>query len=160
MGRYARDTSVSVERSQSEIMKNLRRYGAEAFAFGEEEGRGLVRFKIRGQPIQFKLDLPAKDLEEFRFTPARGKERRIEDQLRAWEQACRQKWRALNLFILATLEAVESGIVPFEHAWMPYTLLASGESVGEHFAPHLQKAIADGVVPRFLLTGPGKGGGQ
>src|ERR1041385_2026051 len=77
------------------------------------------------------------------------------ERRRVGKQACRQKWRALSLFILATLEAVESGIIPFEHAWMPYCLLASRETVGEHFGQTLSKAIESGVMPRLLLPGPG-----
>jgi hypothetical protein len=155
MSRYAEGTSVSVERSQAEILRNLRRYGADAFAFGEEDGCGIVQFKLRGWPIRFRLQLPDREATEFQRTPTRGKERSPIERLRLWEQACRQKWRALSLFILATLEAVESGIIPFEHAWMPYCLLASRETVGEHFGQTLSKAIESGVMPRLLLPGPG-----
>jgi hypothetical protein len=157
--RYAAGTTVSVERSQSEILKNLRKYGADAFAFGEDQGAGIVRFRYKARPISFRLQLPDPKSADFWEYQLRSKTHRRNDEAAAklWEQACRQRWRALNLFILATLEAVESGIVPEEEAFIAQTLIRGGETLGEHFAPQIQKAIESGTLPRLLLPGPSAG---
>jgi len=55
-------------------------------------------------------------------------------QMRNWEQACRQRWRALCLAIKAKLEAVESGISHFEDEFLsqiidPITKKTGGELI-------------------------------
>ena len=40
---YAKDTSVSVERSRAEIETTLTRYGATAFGYATDEGRAIVQ---------------------------------------------------------------------------------------------------------------------
>jgi hypothetical protein len=153
LSRYAENTSVPVDRSQAEIMRNLRRYGAKDWAFGEENGSGVVRFRFHQRPIQFRLDLPDFNAEQFRLGGWK-KPRSPEAHQKAWEQACRQRWRALNLFILSSLEAVAAGILPEDEAFIANTLLANSETLGEYMAPTIRKALETGGLPRLLLPGP------
>ena len=37
-----------------------------------------------------------------------------------WEQACRQRWRALALVIKAKLEAIDAEISTFEEEFLPF----------------------------------------
>lgn len=154
--RYAAKTEVSVERSQSEIMGNLRRYGADAWAFGEDQGCGIVRFRYEKRPIAFRIEMP--DRQDKRFTEDRyGHALSEQGAWKRWDQACRQRWRALSLFILATLEAVESGILPPDEAFIAQTLIGDGETLAERFAPQIREAIENGTMPRLLLAGPAPG---
>jgi hypothetical protein len=157
---YAADTSVSVEKSEAEIRSILRRYGAEGFAMGEANGQAQVMFQVADRRIVMRLTLPRRDDERFTHARVNGSDtryRRSSDQaiLKAWEQACRQKWRALALCIKAKLESVESGIETFDQAFLAHVMLPSGETVGEHMArpENLQAALNGRKMPP-LLGGP------
>jgi hypothetical protein len=158
-GRYAKSTEVSTEKSRAEIETTLRRYGADQFIYGWQEGGAVIGFRAHGRQIKFLLPLPAKD--EERFTHAtyggRGKQRRSADAAyAAWEQACRQAWRALALVIKAKLEAVEAGITCFEDEFLAHIVLPNGKQVGEWFRPQLSIAYERGDMPP-LLSAPSSG---
>jgi hypothetical protein len=67
-----------------------------------------------------------------------------------FEQACRQRWRALALVIKAKLEAVESGITCFEDEFLAHIILPSGQQVGEWLRPQLKLAYDKGSMPALL----------
>lgn len=109
VGRYAEGTEVPSDRSRSEIERTLRRYGATAFAYAWEGDSAQIAFRLSSLHIRFRLPLPDPDSREFTLTPT-GRQRTASAAEDAWEQAVRQRWRALALVIKAKLEAVESGI--------------------------------------------------
>jgi len=123
---YAQATSVSVERTQAAIKRETQRYGADSFMLGEEGDRAQVQFRIRGRSVRFHLELPDKRLDRFQRTPGGRRTRDESGAWRAWEQACRQKWRALHLFVKATLEAQHDGIIDFDEAFLPYMVMPDG----------------------------------
>ena len=98
MSQYARNTNVSSELSRLEIEKILIKYGADNFAYATASGKAMICFTMFDRQVKFFLPLPKK--EEFRFTPT-GRDRTENSQYEAWEQACRQRWRALKLVIQA-----------------------------------------------------------
>lgn len=147
MGKYASNTNVSSELSRLEIEKTLVRYGADNFAYATQKGKALIGFTMNERQIKFILPLPK--IEEFRYTPT-GRDRSENSQYEAWEQACRQRWRALNLVIKAKLEAVECGISVFEDEFMSNIVLPGGETVGEFMRPQIAQAYISGAVPKLL----------
>lgn len=149
-GRFAAETSVSVEKSRAEIERTLDRYGATSFMYGWDPGRAAIGFVVRGRQIRFLLPMPDKNEREFTHTPERGTPRSESQAYAAWEQACRQRWRALALVIKAKLEAVETGIVSFETEFAMFMVLPSGRTVGEELLPNLDRALDTGEVPEFL----------
>lgn len=151
--RYAEDTSVSADRSRAEIERILQRYGASAFSYGWEGNQAAIAFKAQNRLIRFLLPLPDKDAHEFQFTPAKRQRRTPEQAQAAWEQATRQRWRALALAIKAKLEAVEAGITTFEDEFLAHIVLPSGQSVGQWLSPQLEAAYQSGRMPP-LLPGP------
>jgi hypothetical protein len=161
--RYAQDTSVSVARSRAEIEETVTRYGAASFASGMNGSRAMVMFEACGRRVLFQLPLPDRDsfaTYEVRIghgSATRTKTRTTEDQTKAWEQACRQRWRALALAIKAKLEAVECGITTFEEEFLAHIVLPGkgGGTVGEKLLPQLAEAYASGKMPPLL--GPGIG---
>lgn len=153
MTRYAANTDVTAEKSRAEIERNLRRYGADQFMYGWEGERAIVAFRAQGRQVRFVLPLPDRQSPDFTHTPARRLKRPTEEAERAWEQACRQRWRALNLAILAKLEAVEAGIASFDEEFLAYMLLPNGKTVGEWTLPQLASAYDTGRMPE-LLPGP------
>tara|TARA_R110002073_G_scaffold120601_2_gene262685 strand:+ start:19785 stop:20261 length:477 start_codon:yes stop_codon:yes gene_type:complete len=154
MTRYAKDTSVSSAKSRQEIETTLERYGADQFIYGWDGDRALVGFRMKGRQIKFVLPMPDKSLREFTHTPSQNQQRSPEAALAAWEQACRQRWRALSLFIKAKLEAAESGITVFDDEFMAHIVLPSGETFGAWARPQIESAYLTGDMPA-LLPAPG-----
>lgn len=147
MAKYAANTSVSTELSRIEIEKTLIRYGAENFAYATATGKAMIGFTMYNRQIKFLLPLPV--ISEFSKTPT-GRERSENSKYEAWEQACRQRWRALNLVIKAKLEAVECGISEFEDEFMANIVLPGGETVSNFMKPQIDAAYISGTVPRML----------
>ncbi|HUW19873.1 MAG TPA: hypothetical protein VMW16_11280 [Sedimentisphaerales bacterium] len=154
MGRYAVNTSVSVEKSKAEIEGLVRRYGAEKFISGWDREQAVIGFFYRNRHIKITLELP--DRGDFVQTPGGRKQRGQEAILKAWEQACRQSWRALALVIKAKFEAVESGIATFEDEFLAYTMLPDGQTVGQFVLPQIETMILAGTMPKLLLPGVSK----
>lgn len=158
MGRYAENTSVSVAKSKAEIEDVVTRYGANRFASMTERDKAVIVFEVHGYRVQFVLPLP--DKEDFRSYEKKGPYgskrtvRRDDDQMtKEWEQACRQKWRALTLAVKAKLEAVESGITNFQDEFLAHIVLPDGKTVGKWFNPQLKAAYETGKMPLMLTSG-------
>lgn len=149
MARYAENTTVGVDRTKTEIERTLTRYGATRFYYSWEMDMASIGFEIACRSVKILLPLPNR--EDFRLTPTR-KVRTPASQQEAWEQACRQRWRALALVIKAKLEAVECGISTIEREFLADVLLPNGQTFGEWVAPQMT-AIARGSMPRALPAG-------
>lgn len=162
MSQYASKTSVSVEKSVAEIKRTLDRYGADQFGYAEDSptARASVQFSMRDRHVRFVLHLPHRDSEEFWVT-RNGRERGPDQALKSWEQACRQRWRALALAIKAKLEAVESEISEFEEEFMAHIVLPGGRTVGELMGPQIEQAYISNEPPpgiTGMLPAPNRGG--
>ena len=147
MAQYAKNTNVSSELSRIEIERVLIKYGADNFAYATSNGRALIAFTMSGKQIKFVLPMPKR--EEYSKT-ATGRTRTENSQIEAWEQACRQRWRALKLVIQAKLEAVESGISVFEDEFMSNIVLPDGRTVGEFMKPQIEETYIHGTMPPLL----------
>ncbi len=100
---YAVGTSASVEKSRAEIERILKRYGASHFAFMSSPDSATIAFRASDRNIRFDLPLPAR--EKF-VRPPLNRRRRSPPQTNAhWDQAGRERWRALVLCIKAKLES-------------------------------------------------------
>ena len=148
--KYAETTSVSVERSKAEIEKILQRYGANQFISGWDQHAAYIGFRMCERQVKFVLPLPAKNAEEFAYTPGRRRQRDSNQTLKAWEQGCRQRWRALSLVIKAKLEAVESGITEFDDEFLAHIVLPDGQTAGEFLKPQIEQAYLKGKMPKLL----------
>lgn len=146
--RYAENTSVPADRSRSEIERTLQRYGADGFLYGWEATKALIQFRAHDRYIRFVIEMP--DREDFSRTPTRGNRRSEEAIQSAFEQATRQRWRALSLVIKAKLEAVAAGITEFESEFLAHIVLPDGTTVGEWVAPQVQAAYDMGEMPKML----------
>lgn len=153
MSRFAAETTVPVEKSRAEIESILSRYGASRFGYMIDTTGAAIAFEARGRRVRFELPLPAK--EAYRMAPRRARDvvprrRSDEDTHRHWEQACRQRWRALALVIKAKLEAVECGITTFEDEFLAHIVLPSGETIGQWAVPQLESVYSQGRMPPLL----------
>ena len=146
---YAEKTSVSTEKSRAEIERTLQRYGADQFVYGWDQNKAMVGFRMVGRQIRFLLPMPDKNSPEFTKTPT-GRDRSENQAYAAWEQACRQKWRALSLVIKAKLEAVHAGISIFEDEFMANIVLPNGGTVSDFMLPQIEAAYDTGEMPMML----------
>ncbi len=138
---------MSSEISRLEIERTLVKYGADNFAYATAAGKAMIGFSMQGRQVKFILPLPKK--EEFRLTPT-GRDRTEKSQYDAWEQACRQRWRALLLVIKAKLEATECGISTFESEFMANIVLPDGRTAGDFMLPQIAAAYDSGTMPAML----------
>lgn len=150
MSTFAADTSVSVEKSRAEVERTLARYGATAFGYMTEPGRAVIMFEAHGRRIRFDLPLPRPDERRFTHTPSTSKLRTPAQATAAWEQGCRQRWRALALAVKAKLETVESGIAEFEDEFLAYLVLPSGQTMSEVARPAIAQAYETGTMPALM----------
>jgi hypothetical protein len=148
---YAKNTEVSSDRSRQEIERTLVRYGATGFMYGWNETPdgpiSVVAFQMHGRRIQFRVPMPLRS--EFVRTET-GRPRTKASADAAWEQAGRQRWRALLLVIKAKLEAVDAGITDFEAEFLSAMVLPGGRTVGEEIMPRIDAAYQTGVIPDLL----------
>jgi hypothetical protein len=148
---YASTTQVGVDRSRNEIEKILMRYGASEFGYMRREKHILIGFRAANRNIRFVVEAPDKEM--FKRTE-KGRHRKSDLVDQAYEQAVRQRWRALVLVIKAKLEAVESGIATFEEEFLPYIVLPSGRTVAEETIPLIEQAYQTGKdIPLLKYEG-------
>jgi len=153
--RYAEKTSVASDRSRTEIERILRRYHASAFGYGWDQLAAVVMFEIAGRRIRFRLPMPDRNDRQFTHTPAKGLWRNEEQIEAAYEQAVRQRWRALALVIKAKLEAVAAEITTVEQEFLAHIVLPDNSTVGEWVSPQLAIAYQRNQMPA-LMTGGGE----
>lgn len=156
--RYAEKTSVASETTRAEIERLLTRHGATAFHYGRDDQKHLavIAFRLKDRHIRFSLPMPDRNAKEFTHTPVQGWQRDQKAQDAAYEQAIRQRWRALFLIIKAKLEAVEAGIATAEDEFLNATLLPNGATVGEWAAEQLDAVYQSGSMPSLMPGVPPK----
>jgi hypothetical protein len=157
MPTYAKQTNVPVEKTRTEIERTLMRYGATGFMYGYDGSRAMIAFQMTGRRVRLNLGLPGRGEREFMYKKVNqynyGKRRTAAEQEAAWEQACRQKWRALLLVIKAKLEAVEAGITTLDDEFLAGVMLPDGRTVGDWARPQIEQVYQTGDMPP-LLPGP------
>jgi hypothetical protein len=135
MAAYARKTTVSVERSQSQLSELLVKHGAISRVIGQddEHHRALIGFSLGG--ARFRLALPLPKL------PAPGAPRRD------YDQACRTRWRLALLLIRAKLEAITLNLSTAPREFMADLVTDDGRTLEEVLA-------SPGSMTRLLAASP------
>jgi hypothetical protein len=146
---YASKTDVSSDRSRNEIETTLRRYGADEFGYMSGRDRAQVAFSYKNLRVRFVLPMP--DPQDREFTHHSRGVRTASARDAAYEQAVRQKWRALALVVKAKLEAVESGISTFEEEFFAHLVLPGGQTVFESVAGQVDSMIASGRPGSLMI---------
>ena len=138
MPEYAKNTKVPVSRSKTELEAIFQRWGVDGFMIAWEGDINIIAFKHKG--LQARIPVPQPQKERF---PSNA----------AYEQAIRQRWRAMILFVKSSLEAVDSGIVSFEQAFLPHLVLPDGSTVTDSLMPEIYRALEAGEMPPMLAEG-------
>ncbi len=153
MATYAQSTSVDSAKSRAEIERTLERYDADQFAYASMNGKSMIEFVMNDRRIRFIMDLPDRNSKEFTHTET-GKARGNPDTVKAaYEQAVRQKWRALALVVKAKLEAVESGIAEFEQEFAGNIVLSDGTMLYDRVKPGIAENYRTGAPINLLQLG-------
>lgn len=152
MATYARKTETSVEASRMEIERTLTRYGADHFAYMNSPDKAVVGFQIKHLRVRFDMPMPHRDDKAFtEYKRGHSVHQRSETAAFAeWQQACKQRWRALALVIKAKLEACEVGIATFEEEFLAYIVMPDGQRVGDHAIPAIAAAVEGKPMPPLL----------
>lgn len=153
MSGFADTTAVPAEKTRAEIETTIKRYKADAFASGWDEGEAWVGFRANDRYVRFVIQLPDPKSKEFthKVDRYRCSVKRPESQAAAaHDQAVRTIWRRLLLCIKAKLESVASGIETFETAFMAHIVIPDGRTVGEWIGPMLAGAAQAGTLPQAL----------
>ena len=121
--------------------------------YGWEASRAVIGFRYSGKMVRFILALPIPDSDAFILTPT-GKRRTATAAEKVYQQAVRQRWRALTLIVKAKLEAIETGITTFEEEFLSYIVLPDNSTVGETMLPQLEDTYRTGEMPPMLPATP------
>jgi hypothetical protein len=148
VSKYAASTSVSANASRDEIERTLIRYGADQFLYGWNDDAATIGFRLGGRHIRFVLPMPRRD--EQRFTHHSRGARTPDAATKEWDQAVRQRWRALALVIKAKLEAVDSGISIFDDEFLANIVLPDGQTAGDWMRPQVAEAYRISAMPSML----------
>ncbi len=153
---YAAQTTVSSEKTKMEIETIIKKYGAEQFISGWSNAAAVIGFSMKGKMVKFFLPMPdPKDKSFFRTPTGRVRHSGSADAAKqAFEQAVRQRWRALLLVIKAKLEAVEAGITTFEEEFLAHIVMSDGTTVAQWAIPQVNQMYENGKMPPLL---PGVG---
>ena len=149
MSKFAKGTTVSVEKSRAEIETLLKKHGIADVGIMSYGGVAVVVFR-RGA-VSYKLTMPALDPTSKQFTH-NGWNVLSERQSEAkYQQEERRRWRALGLVLKAKLVAASDGVVTFEQEFLAFALTQDGQTVGERIIPQLETGSLD--VMRLALPG-------
>lgn len=136
--RYAKTTTVSVERSKAEVEKTLKRYGIKEFFFGSSPKGDGFGFKHDGNV--YKINMPHPNPDDFSTD-------------KQFEQACRQRWRIMLLSMKADLEKIEIGLISFDDQFLYAKALPDGSTVSDFMKlPENKRRLEKAEMPK-MLTG-------
>ena len=133
MATYASGTKVPVEKRLVNIRRVLERFGAKETIFYETPLLIGIGFAVKGR--QFRLPFPLPNRRDFYSTPA-------------YNQALREQWAAIELYLKSVLTAVECGFFTVNQVFMSFAILPNGQTVDEWLEEQLQ--ISDREMPPLL----------
>ena len=107
---------------------------------------------MQARQVRFVLPLTGRSSRRFTQTTT-GRDRSKAAQLTEYEQAVKQRWRALALVVKAKLEAVETGIVTFDQEFGMHMVLPNGSVVADVVMPGVNKAYLTGTMHTLVAPG-------
>lgn len=162
MNRLAyKETSVSIERSQSAIRELLRKYGAGGLQFNEDFAKNsiILRFSysVNGSEagptlyfVRLQAQVPAVKQIRGKYTMRKRSQAAIDREL---DQNHRAAWRAVYYALKSRMESITYGIETFEEAFLAHFEAGIGPegrpvTIGERIIPRLregQLALTEGT---------------
>lgn len=136
MGKYAKNTTVTVAKSKVQIQDLLISWGIDEFFFGTSPTRGDgIGFKYEDRVYKHNVPMP----ERGNMTD------------RQYEQAVRQRWRIMYMSLKMELEKIDAGCVSFEDQFLSMMCLPDGSTVGEFMKlPENIALLSQTEMPKLL----------
>ncbi len=145
--KFAQDTTVTQERTLAEIRTLLRKYHADGFIAGDEPGRAVIGCRHAGRVYRF--DLPMPDVEAYRKTPT-GIRRTDQAMVKAWQDECNRRFRALLATIKGRVIAIDEAISTFEQEFALEFVLPNNQTVRQHIVPQIMDPERADLMPPLL----------
>jgi hypothetical protein len=123
VARYAETTTVPIDRTRTEIERELAKHGAKEFGYMYGPQGHMIMFKIGLYAVRITLTVPES------------------------EQQARARWRALLLVIKAKLVAVSEKISTIEREFLADVIGPDGRTVFECVKPQL----STGKAPTLMI---------
>ncbi len=144
---FAEDTTVSVGRSRGEIDDLLRGWGCGAIQWFDdfENGRIELTFRWKREDLvylaRFAVALPSDD--QLKKKALDGRSGRFSPIKLDKMRAARGRWehRVLLLWLKASLNAVEAGIIDPAALFLPFLVGKNGQTVAETALPRLKELL-------------------
>lgn len=156
-GTYAAGTKVSVARTIQEIERLLVQQGAKqrVIAHDDEASCAMVIFTIAPSTCpeglrQVRVGVPLPRLSEQAAPRNVPQGHREQGRQRAWEQACRERWRGLLLLLKAKFTAIHMGVSSIEREFLADIALPDGRTVHAALSEGLRDAYRSGTMPALL----------
>lgn len=164
--RYAENTEVTVDRSQTEALRLLKRYGADQTRVTNAEDRAILEFVLQGRLIRFLVAAP--ELEDPAFALDNwGMKRPVKQREAASHREYRRRWRSLILRLKAKLEAVTNDDVAVDEEFLAHLVVRpDGATVGDILLPQISEVyetgrvlslmpqVSDRALPPYRSVGP------
>lgn len=128
-------TATSGMKAREEVNKILRHFGAESVGWMDEfeTKTVLLAFVLRGTPVQLRASAQGWANAWMKQNPYSGRMRLTRHQYE--ERALRQGMIAVNSilrdWVKGQVTAIETGVLTFEHVFMPYMLTHNGQSLAD-----------------------------
>lgn len=155
--RYAKDTQVAVAKSRGEIDRLLRQWGADAIQWTDEfsADRATLRFLWRHDEVDYmaRFAIRIEPVSEDDVVDGRTGRESLAKREKAEADRGKREYRVLLLWLRATLNAVDSGIVDAATVFLPFLEDKTGITVAEFAVPNLAK-LATGRVKALLPSAP------
>lgn len=156
---YAKETNVAISKSRGQVDKLLREWGAKRVMWGDdwEAGQVMLRFVWSYEDVDYgarivlqlatdlELKAAARHRTTYVFLP--GKFRNLQ------EDRGKSEHRLLLLWLKASFNAVEAGLVKAEALFLPFLEGADGQTVAEAILPRLPAMLDSGGTRNLLGTG-------
>ncbi len=148
---YAENTSVSVAKSQGEINSLLQNWGCDGIRWTNmiRDGRSVLEFTWLYEENQYlariSLELPDDATLRERSSNARSGRFMQSKYEKALASTGRQEHRILLLWLKATFNAIQLGIVSAETVFLPFFVGKDGRTVAETALPQLSRMLISGT---------------
>ena len=144
MSLYAKNTSVPVERSETEIKRTLQKYGADKIGIMTEPMKATIYFRVKERDVQLVIPLVRKGDKVVR------KKNMVYTETGAQAET-RRRWRVMVLTLKAMLEAVDSEITTFDQVFLAHVVIpGTGRTIGDALVPKLSALYAGTSLPALL----------
>lgn len=134
--------ATSGTKARAEIQKILQYFNCERVGFMDDFANHTVMlaFTYRGRDVQLTASAEGWAAVYLKENPWHSGRHLTEDKYK--ERWLRQGMIATNSvlrdWVKGQITAVETGVLKFEHVFMPYMLASDGRSMVEHMSEHLQ----------------------